>query len=49
MGDHPQRDQRRDAWLEKHGIKVMRIPATELNRNIDEVADVIVRSAMVKL
>jgi very-short-patch-repair endonuclease len=45
LGDRPQRDERRDAWLKKHGITVMRIPAAELNRNVDETADSIVRLA----
>jgi very-short-patch-repair endonuclease len=49
MGDHPQRDEQRDVWLEKHGITVMRIPAAELNRNVDEAADAIVRLATAKL
>ena len=38
-------DERRDAWLKKHGVTVMRIPAAELNRSIDEAADAIVRLA----
>jgi very-short-patch-repair endonuclease len=45
MGDQPQRDESRDAWLAKHGIKVMRIPAIELTRDLDEAADAIVRLA----
>jgi very-short-patch-repair endonuclease len=45
MGDRPQRDIRRDAWLEAQGITVVRIAATDLTRNIDETADAIVRMA----
>ncbi len=45
MGNHPQRDIRRDAWLEARGITVMRIPVNDLTRRIDEVADAIVRMA----
>jgi very-short-patch-repair endonuclease len=45
MGDRPQRDIRRDAWLEAHGVTVMRIAASELSRGIDEAADAIVRMA----
>ena len=45
MGERPQHDERRDAWLKKHGVTVMRIPAAELNRSIDEAADAIVRLA----
>jgi very-short-patch-repair endonuclease len=46
MGDRPAHDERRDAWLKKHGITVVRIPATELRFEIDEAADAIVRMAM---
>jgi very-short-patch-repair endonuclease len=45
MGDHPQRDERRDAWLRKHDVKVLRIPAAELIQSIDETVDAIVRLA----
>jgi very-short-patch-repair endonuclease len=45
MGDRPQHDERRDAWLKKHGITVVRIPAGELARDVDEAADAIVRLA----
>jgi len=46
MGNRPDRDQRRDAWLNKQGIAVMRIPAAELKFAIDETADAIVRVAV---
>ena len=49
MGDQPKHDERRDAWLKKHGVTVMQIPAVELNHNIDEAADAIVRLATEKL
>jgi len=45
MGDGPQRDMRRDAWLQKRGISVVRIPASELPRDIDIAADAIIRMA----
>jgi very-short-patch-repair endonuclease len=45
MGDRPQRDIRRDAWLEARGVTVVRIAATELAHKIDEAADAIVRMA----
>jgi very-short-patch-repair endonuclease len=45
MGDRPQRDERRDAWLKEHGVTVMRIAAAELTHSVDEVADAIVRLA----
>lgn len=45
MGNRPQRDMRRDAWLKEQGITVMHIPATDLTNKIDEAADAIVRMA----
>ena len=49
MSDRPQHDETRDIWLKKHGITVIRISAAELNRNVDEAADAIVRLAAEKL
>jgi very-short-patch-repair endonuclease len=46
MGDRPQRDMRRTAWLKARGITVMRIPANDLTRRLDEAADAIVRMAV---
>jgi very-short-patch-repair endonuclease len=46
MGDRPQRDLRRDAWLNARGITVVRIAALELAGRIDEAADSIVRMAL---
>jgi very-short-patch-repair endonuclease len=45
MADRPWRDIRRDAWLEQQGVMVVRIPAADLTRQIDEAADAIVRMA----
>jgi very-short-patch-repair endonuclease len=49
MGERPQRDIRRDAWLEKYGVTVVHIVANDLNREIDEAADAIVRMAAARL
>jgi very-short-patch-repair endonuclease len=49
MGDRPQRDIRRDAWLERHGVTVVHIAANDLTREIDEAADAIVRMAAARL
>jgi very-short-patch-repair endonuclease len=49
MGDRPERDERRNAWLKKHGITVVHIPAATLRFGIDEAADAIVRMAIEKL
>jgi very-short-patch-repair endonuclease len=46
MGDRPQRDLRRTAWLEARGITVMRIPANDLTRRLDDAADAVVRMAV---
>jgi very-short-patch-repair endonuclease len=48
MGDRPHHDERRDAWLKKRGITVVRIPAAELRYGIDDAADAIFRMAMEK-
>ncbi len=48
MADRPQRDNRRDVWLEAHGVRVMRLAASELTGRIDEAADAIVRMAAEK-
>jgi len=45
MGGRPQRDSRRDAWLQARGITVHRIGASDLMRCVDDVADAIVRLA----
>ena len=49
MADRPQRDDRRDAWLRKHGVTVIRIPAAELAPDVDAAADAIVRLAAERL
>ena len=43
MGDRPERDLRRDAWLAGEGIEVLRIPATEVLKAPNEVANGLVR------
>lgn len=42
MGDRPQRDLARDAWLEARGIKVIRILAKDVLRDVEAVAEAIV-------
>ena len=49
MGDRPQRDLRRDAWLSAQGVTVMRIPAADAMRAIDDVVDAIFRTAMARI
>ncbi|MBV8593700.1 MAG: DUF559 domain-containing protein [Caulobacteraceae bacterium] len=44
--DRPQRDARKDAWLKEQGISVMRVPAIDVARHIEEVVDGLARLAM---
>ena len=44
--DRPERDARRDGWLEAQGVTVVRIPACEVLANADAVADGIIRTAL---
>ena len=39
FGNRPQRDEVRTEWLNNQGIEVLRIPASEVLRNTDSVAD----------
>ncbi len=45
LEDRPERDRRRDAWLESQGVTVMRIAAAEALAALDDTADGIVRAA----
>ena len=42
MGDRPVRDGRRDTWLAGHGIVVVRIPARDVLRSPEQVAEAMV-------
>jgi very-short-patch-repair endonuclease len=42
MGDRPERDEARDAFVRSHGIDVLRIPATEVLASPTEVAEAII-------
>jgi very-short-patch-repair endonuclease len=42
-GNRPQRDERRDAWLRERKIDTLRIPAVDVFRDAEEVAEAIVR------
>ena len=46
FGHRPQRDERRNAWLKERGITVVQIPAAELQYQIEEIADSLVRLAL---
>ena len=36
-GDHPMRDEARDKWLESRGVRVMRVSANDILKNLDGV------------
>lgn len=41
MGDRPRRDVDRDAWLVGQGIEILRIPARDVLRSPEEIAEAI--------
>ena len=43
IGNRPDRDEARDQWLQTHGIRVVRIPASDVLHSPEAVADGIVR------
>jgi very-short-patch-repair endonuclease len=49
MGDRPQRDVRRDAWLKSEGIETMRIAAVDVLKDAGAVADGIIGTARARL
>lgn len=48
MGDRPERDPRRDAWLRSQGIETLRIAASEVLKDADEVVDAIARVTLAR-
>ena len=49
MGDNPDRDLNRDAWLRSKGIDTVRIPAADVLKDVTAVADGILRLALSRL
>ena len=43
FGDRPWRDERRTQWLRGEGVEVLRIPAKDVLRDPDDVADAVIR------
>ena len=43
MGDRPERDEMRDTWLSIQGIEMVRIPATEVLKSSEDVAEAVLR------
>ena len=49
FGNRPERDEARDRWLFSAGIETMRIPATEILRDVDAVVRGIIAKAKLRL
>lgn len=43
FGDRPQRDERRAQWLNRKDIEILRIPAKDVLRDPDELANAVIR------
>jgi very-short-patch-repair endonuclease len=43
IGDRPERDEVRTKWLNEQGVEVLRIPARDVLRDPDDVADALLR------
>ena len=43
MGNRPQRDEARTAWLNERGIEVVRIPARDVLADPDSIADALIQ------
>jgi very-short-patch-repair endonuclease len=48
MGDRPERDARRDAWLLEQGIETIHIRASDLRHSFDETLDSIERTVQAR-
>lgn len=49
MGDDSERDLNRDAWLRSNGIDTVRVPATDVLKDVTAVADGILALALSRL
>jgi very-short-patch-repair endonuclease len=45
MGDRPQRDERRDAWLAERGVTTLRVPAVDVMRRFEDTVQMIFEAA----
>ena len=48
MGNRPERDEARDEYLGGEGIEVLRIPATDVLKSPEDVAEMLVRYCLAK-
>ncbi len=49
MGDHPARDAVRDAYVAANGVETVRIPAKEVLKGSQAVADAVVRMCLARM
>ena len=49
MGERPERDERRDAYLHSRGFLILRIPARQVLRDLDETVEAIVATCADRL
>ena len=49
MGNRPERDIRRDAWFASEGIETLRLPASDVLRDLDAALHAIVETARSRL
>jgi very-short-patch-repair endonuclease len=45
MGDNPERDVRRDTWMQGQGLRVMRFTASDVMKDLQSVVSAITRDA----
>ena len=49
MGDRPERDERRDRWLEAQGVTVLRVSAQDVLRDVERVIQLILMKASARV
>ncbi|MFM5953240.1 MAG: endonuclease domain-containing protein [Novosphingobium sp.] len=49
MGDRPARDEVRDIWLAQHGIETLRVPASDVLKDVSGAAESVVKYARSRL
>jgi very-short-patch-repair endonuclease len=45
LGDNPETDRRRDAWLREQGLQIIRLDAADLLRDVESAVTAILRAA----
>ncbi len=49
MGDRPERDERRDAWLAERGVTTLRVPTVDVMRRFEDTVQMIFDTANERL